>query len=46
MAFACEHTDRSHYTNGLCQNCYLAEYYVKKKQKLDEQATSEASEQL
>jgi hypothetical protein len=33
MATVCGHTDRSHYSSGMCQNCYLAKYYLKRKQK-------------
>lgn len=33
MASKCIHTNKSHYSNGLCQNCYLAQYYRKRKEK-------------
>ena len=33
MASECAHTDRPHYSSGLCQNCYLAQYYKKRKEK-------------
>ena len=33
MASKCEHIDRLHYSYGLCQSCYLAQYYQKRKQK-------------
>ena len=33
MASECEHTFRPHYSSGLCQNCYLAKYYLKRKKK-------------
>ena len=26
-AWACSHSDKLHYSKGLCQNCYLATYY-------------------
>ena len=32
-ATKCKHTDKPHYSGGLCQICYLAEYYKKRKQK-------------
>ena len=32
LAYACEHTKRSHYSSGMCQNCYLAKYYLTRKQ--------------
>ena len=32
-ATACSHTTKPHYSNGLCQNCYLAQYYLKRKKK-------------
>ena len=31
MATACIHKHKNHYSNGLCQKCYLAQYYLKKK---------------
>lgn len=31
LATGCEHTDKPHYSNGKCQSCYLAEYYVRRK---------------
>ena len=36
MAYACGHTHKSHYSNGMCQNCYLAKYYLKRKNKASE----------
>ena len=30
-AWACEHTDKLHYSKGMCQNCYLAKYYRDRK---------------
>ena len=33
MAWACGHPNKSHYSRGMCQNCYLAKYYIKRKQK-------------
>jgi hypothetical protein len=33
MASDCEHTDKPHYSNGMCQSCYLAQYYLKRKAK-------------
>ena len=27
-AWACRHSNRLHYSKGLCQNCYLAKYYI------------------
>ena len=33
MAYACGHFDRSHYSRGMCQNCYLSKYYVQRKDK-------------
>ena len=41
MANKCEHIYRSHYSNGLCQNCYLAQYYQKRKAKMLEKQTGE-----
>jgi len=38
MASRCEHTFRPHYSNGLCQNCYLAQYYQKRKKKTIEKS--------
>jgi NMD protein affecting ribosome stability and mRNA decay len=32
LAYACGHTTRSHYSSGMCQNCYLAKYYLARKQ--------------
>ena len=26
-AWACEHKKKKHYSKGLCQNCYLTNYY-------------------
>lgn len=36
MATACAHIHKPHYSNGLCQNCYLAQYYLKRKKKNQE----------
>lgn len=33
MASACGHFDRSHYSRGMCQNCYLSKYYIQRKDK-------------
>jgi hypothetical protein len=33
MASLCEHTSRLHYSCGMCQNCYLSKYYLKRKKK-------------
>lgn len=30
-AWACQHNNKLHYSKGLCQNCYLANYYRKRK---------------
>lgn len=38
MATACGHTNKPHYSNGLCQNCYLAQYYQKRKAKQQQKA--------
>ena len=38
MATACSHTTKPHYSNGLCQNCYLAQYYQKRKAKQQQKA--------
>ena len=43
MAYACGHTNKSHYSSGMCQNCYLAKYYIKRKNKMEEKAKAEAS---
>lgn len=40
MAYACGHPDRSHYSSGMCQNCYLAKYYLKRNSKQEEKAKS------
>ena len=32
MAWACEHVFMAHYSNGLCQRCYLSQYYVDRKE--------------
>ena len=38
-AWACHHRNKLHYSKGLCQNCYLANYYRERKAKnLKEQA--------
>lgn len=34
LATLCPHKNKPHYSNGKCQNCYLASYYVKRKAKL------------
>ena len=31
MATLCEHIEERHYSQGLCQACYLAKYYVEKR---------------
>ena len=41
MAHACEHKNKPHYSNGLCQNCYLAQYYLKRKKKLEDKKEAE-----
>ena len=47
MADACEHTTRPHYSNGLCQSCYLAQYYLKRKIKMAEkQQKAEAEKSI
>ena len=33
MATKCEHKDRPHYSCGMCQYCYLYQYYQKRKAK-------------
>ena len=33
MAYGCGHPHKPHYSQGMCQNCYLAKYYVKRKLK-------------
>lgn len=38
MATSCPHTDRPHYSGGMCQSCYLAKYYLKRKQKNQDKA--------
>jgi len=32
-AYACGHLEKAHYSAGMCQNCYLAAYYQKRKLK-------------
>ena len=44
MASKCEHTDKPHYSGGLCSNCYLAQYYLKRKQKKYEKELKELNE--
>ena len=34
MASKCQHTNKPHYSSGLCQSCYLAQYYQKRKKKM------------
>lgn len=34
MASKCQHTTKPHYSSGLCQSCYLAQYYQKRKKKI------------
>ena len=29
----CEHKDKPHYSGGMCQTCYLKDYYLKRKAK-------------
>ena len=36
MAHACEHKTKPHYSNGMCQTCYLAQYYRRRKQRIEE----------
>ena len=43
MASACQHGDKLHYSNGLCQSCYLAQYYQKRKQKMAQKEASKSS---
>lgn len=31
-AWACQHSNKLHYSKGLCQNCYLAKYYRERKE--------------
>lgn len=46
MAWACGHPDKSHYSNGMCQNCYLAKYYQKRKSKMaDKKASSDQKDE-
>ena len=45
MAYACGHPHKSHYSSGMCQNCYLAKYYLKRKQKQAEKQ-KQSSEDL
>lgn len=33
MASSCGHLNKPHYSNGMCQSCYLAQYYLKRKAK-------------
>ena len=33
-AWACRHTDKHHYGNGLCANCYHLAYYYKRRAEL------------
>jgi len=42
MAYACGHPQKSHYSSGMCQNCYLAKYYIKRKNKVAEKAEAKA----
>tara|TARA_B110000285_G_C15120559_1_gene616845 strand:+ start:1977 stop:2255 length:279 start_codon:yes stop_codon:yes gene_type:complete len=45
MAHACGHPHKSHYSSGMCQNCYLAKYYLKRKNKqAEKQKKAEGSE--
>ena len=50
MATKCPHPNKPHYSSGLCQSCYLAQYYQKRKKKmLDKEISkkiSESSEKL
>ena len=41
MASACSHKNKPHYSNGLCQNCYLAQYYLKRKEKNEKKKKNE-----
>ena len=51
-AWACQHTNKLHYSKGLCQNCYLANYYRERKakngksQSLPEPSLDSQSQQL
>jgi hypothetical protein len=31
-AWACQHSEKLHYSKGLCQNCYLSRYYRTRKE--------------
>ena len=44
MATTCGHTHKPHYSNGLCQSCYLAQYYLKKKAKNQAKKASQESQ--
>jgi len=44
-AYACGHPNKSHYSNGMCQNCYLAKYYIKRKNKSPKSETENDSKQ-
>ena len=45
MATKCIHIDKPHYSGGLCSNCYLAQYYLKRKQKRFEKQQREKATQ-
>lgn len=44
MAHACGHPHKSHYSNGMCQNCYLAKYYLKRKTKQEQKTKDKSGE--
>lgn len=44
MAHACGHPHKSHYSNGMCQNCYLAKYYLKRKVKQEQKASEKVAD--
>ena len=45
-AWACEHRQTRHYSKGLCQSCYLASYYQKRKSKGDAKKPKESSDNV
>ena len=45
-AITCEHKDKQHYSLGLCQSCYLASYYQKRKSKGDAKKPKESSDNV
>jgi hypothetical protein len=50
MASKCTHLNKPHYSSGLCQSCYLAQYYQKRKKKMldkeDMKKKSDSSDKL